>query len=35
MKWKASALEQLAKVVLFDELLENQGENLSVVLIKT
>jgi hypothetical protein len=34
MKWKASTLEHLAKVVFFDELLENQGDKLSIVLIK-
>ncbi len=28
------ALEQLAKVVLFNQLLENQGEELSVILIE-
>jgi hypothetical protein len=34
MKWKALALEQLAKVMLIDQLLENQGEELSVILIE-
>jgi hypothetical protein len=34
-KWKAFTLEQSAKVVLFDQLLENQGEELFVVLIET
>jgi hypothetical protein len=34
MKWKALALEQLAKVVLFDELLKNQGEELFAILIE-
>jgi hypothetical protein len=34
MKWKALALEQLAKAVLSDQLLENQGEELSIILIE-
>jgi hypothetical protein len=34
MKWKALALEQLAKAVLIDQLLENQGEELFVILIE-
>ncbi len=33
-KWKALALEQLAKVVLFHQLLENQGEELFAILIE-
>ncbi len=33
-KWKALALEQLAKAVLFYQLLENQGKELFAVLTK-
>lgn len=33
-KWKALALEQLAKAILFNQLLENQGDELYVVLIE-
>jgi hypothetical protein len=34
MKWKALVLGQLAKAILFDQLLKNQGEELFVVLTK-
>jgi chromosome segregation ATPase len=34
MKWKALVLGQLAKVILFDQLLKNQGKELYVVLTK-
>jgi len=34
VKLKALALEQSAKVVLYDQLLENQGEELLAVLIE-
>ncbi len=31
-KWKVLASEHLAKVVLYDQMFQNQGEELSVVL---
>jgi hypothetical protein len=34
MKWEALAFKQLTKAILFDQLLENQGEKLSVILTK-
>jgi hypothetical protein len=32
MKWKELTLEQLTKALFFDQLLQNQGEELSTVL---
>jgi hypothetical protein len=34
MKWKALVLESLAKAILFNQLLENQGKELSAILTK-
>jgi hypothetical protein len=34
-KWKVLVVEHLAKVVMYDQLFQNQGEELSVVLNET